>query len=234
MIRRPPRSTSTDTLFPYTTLFRSPCTRTGRHRRRRRHRRRGHPALAGRRRLRRGPGIRHRATDDGRRVHATDRRTGRQRLRPATPGKKTGCSKNADCPTVRCQRLAVGSVLLHQPRKKLMTPRIMATAAAFSFVFFASTSALAAELAPLDKVQSRTADALGLETGDFTVSDLEKDGVATRYRVTTNSGEKYSCYVTSTSGFVGFMSGGSSVSDAVCNQKGKHVANPFLEAAGKL
>src|SRR3546814_8699497 len=29
MIRRPPRSTRTDTLFPYTTLFRSPCRRTG-------------------------------------------------------------------------------------------------------------------------------------------------------------------------------------------------------------
>src|SRR3546814_5566579 len=28
MIRRPPRSTRTDTLFPYTTLFRSPCART--------------------------------------------------------------------------------------------------------------------------------------------------------------------------------------------------------------
>src|SRR3546814_16957956 len=27
MIRRPPRSTRTDTLFPYTTLFRSPCQR---------------------------------------------------------------------------------------------------------------------------------------------------------------------------------------------------------------
>src|SRR3546814_6999787 len=26
MIRRPPRSTRTDTLFPYTTLFRSPCS----------------------------------------------------------------------------------------------------------------------------------------------------------------------------------------------------------------
>src|SRR3546814_17802882 len=26
MIRRPPRSTRTDTLFPYTTLFRSTCT----------------------------------------------------------------------------------------------------------------------------------------------------------------------------------------------------------------
>src|SRR3546814_12006236 len=29
MIRRPPRSTRTDTLFPYTTLFRSPLARRG-------------------------------------------------------------------------------------------------------------------------------------------------------------------------------------------------------------
>src|SRR3546814_10092735 len=29
MIRRPPRSTRTDTLFPYTTLFRSPLPRAG-------------------------------------------------------------------------------------------------------------------------------------------------------------------------------------------------------------
>src|SRR3546814_9539492 len=29
MIRRPPRSTRTDTLFPYTTLFRSPLLRRG-------------------------------------------------------------------------------------------------------------------------------------------------------------------------------------------------------------
>src|SRR3546814_12452983 len=29
MIRRPPRSTRTDTLFPYTTLFRSPVTTRG-------------------------------------------------------------------------------------------------------------------------------------------------------------------------------------------------------------
>src|SRR3546814_6147552 len=43
MIRRPPRSTRTDTLFPYTTLFRS-------RRRRRARRRRGRP----RRRARRG------------------------------------------------------------------------------------------------------------------------------------------------------------------------------------
>src|SRR3546814_2905288 len=29
MIRRPPRSTRTDTLFPYTTLFRSACSSSG-------------------------------------------------------------------------------------------------------------------------------------------------------------------------------------------------------------
>src|SRR3546814_11742779 len=39
MIRRPPRSTRTDTLFPYTTLFRSPvlCERHSRESRLRRH-----------------------------------------------------------------------------------------------------------------------------------------------------------------------------------------------------
>src|SRR3546814_3225610 len=32
MIRRPPRTTRTDTLFPYTTLFRSSAPETGKHR----------------------------------------------------------------------------------------------------------------------------------------------------------------------------------------------------------
>lgn len=114
-----------------------------------------------------------------------------------------------------------------------MTLKSIASATVCSFALIASSSAFAGKLAPLDKVQSRTADALGLETDDFTVSDLEKDGVATRYRVTTNDGEKYSCYVTSTSGLTGFLSGGASVSDAVCNQKGKPATNPLLEAARK-
>src|SRR3546814_4656226 len=39
MIRRPPRSTRTDTLFPYTTLFRSACGRWDRHCRESGHRR---------------------------------------------------------------------------------------------------------------------------------------------------------------------------------------------------
>src|SRR3546814_2712898 len=51
MIRRPPRSTRTDTLFPYTTLFRSPgaatpARRAHRDRRDRRRDPRQHPARA--------------------------------------------------------------------------------------------------------------------------------------------------------------------------------------------
>src|SRR3546814_4291777 len=50
MIRRPPRSTRTDTLFPYTTLFRSGSTAEGRRpgRRRRARRPRREPATGAR------------------------------------------------------------------------------------------------------------------------------------------------------------------------------------------
>src|SRR3546814_18953733 len=55
MIRRPPRATRTDTLFPYTTLFRSPAADEGARRQRRADRRiRVEPDGADRRRLRYG------------------------------------------------------------------------------------------------------------------------------------------------------------------------------------
>src|SRR3546814_11948660 len=47
MVRRPPRSTRTDTLFPYTTLFRSPCP--GGTARQSPRRRRGREARSGKR-----------------------------------------------------------------------------------------------------------------------------------------------------------------------------------------
>lgn len=109
--------------------------------------------------------------------------------------------------------------------------------AAFAGAVLASGHAMAGKLAPLDKIQDRTAETLGLDTDDFTVSDLEKDGVSTRYLVTTTKGEKYKCYVTSTSGIAGFMSGGASVSDAICNKgkgNGPEKKNALLEAADKL
>src|SRR3546814_7861840 len=62
MTRRPPRSTLTATLFPYTTLFRSDRSLFGR--RRRKHRDRGQPARSGGRCL--GPPARHAAAPDRR------------------------------------------------------------------------------------------------------------------------------------------------------------------------
>src|SRR3546814_4929800 len=47
MIRRPPRSTRTDTLFPYTTLFRSPVRQQGRARQAAGAEELGRPAEAG-------------------------------------------------------------------------------------------------------------------------------------------------------------------------------------------
>src|SRR3546814_8138303 len=58
MIRRPPRSTRTDTLFPYTTLFRSPCA--------------GGRPRAGHRRQQMGRGGRPRADAEGDRGPAAD------------------------------------------------------------------------------------------------------------------------------------------------------------------
>src|SRR3546814_11394506 len=76
MIRRPPRSTRTDTLFPYTTLFRSHC-RPGR--------RRPDP---GRPHLPPGPGLRQngsQAARPGRRHPAPDRHGTRMSTAPAAP-----------------------------------------------------------------------------------------------------------------------------------------------------
>src|SRR3546814_3025397 len=59
MIRRPPGSTRTDTLFPYTTLFRSAnCARASRYRRQS-HAPVGHPALRGNDRFRQPRRSRH-------------------------------------------------------------------------------------------------------------------------------------------------------------------------------
>lgn len=127
-----------------------------------------------------------------------------------------------------------GSSLTTDKKGNPMSNKSTMTVMAFACALLASGNAMAGKLAPLDKIQDRTADALGLDADEFTVSDLEKDGVSTRYVVTTKKGEKYKCYVTSTSGLTGFMSGGASVSDAICN-KGNEVGkkNPFLEAAEK-
>ena len=89
-----------------------------------------------------------------------------------------------------------------------------------------------------DAIEKNTASALGMEKGTFTITDRVDDGVKSTYAVKTNSGQKYSCYVTGTVSVVGRV-----VSDAVCNEIGKPAkqavgaggasCNALLKAAGK-
>ncbi len=89
-----------------------------------------------------------------------------------------------------------------------------------------------------DAIESNTAFAIGAEKGTFTISDRVDDGVKSTYAVKTNTGKKYSCYVTGSITVVGRV-----VSDAVCNEAGKPVkqvtgvgapsCNALLKAAGK-
>lgn len=64
-----------------------------------------------------------------------------------------------------------------------------------------------------DALTANTASALGLQPGQFTISDRVDQGVKTTYTVTTNAGARYSCYVTGTVSVTGRL-----VSDALCNE----------------
>ncbi|MDP9902934.1 hypothetical protein [Variovorax ginsengisoli] len=63
-----------------------------------------------------------------------------------------------------------------------------------------------------DAIEQKTAFALGVPKGSFTISDRVNEGMQTNYSVRTNTGKQYSCYVTGTISTVGRV-----VSDAVCN-----------------
>lgn len=77
-------------------------------------------------------------------------------------------------------------------------------------------------------LEDKTAFALGLEKGDFAISNRTDSGVDTNYIVKTKKGQEYRCYV---QGTVSIM--GRTVSDAVCNRKGQPARNPLLEKAGR-
>lgn len=62
-------------------------------------------------------------------------------------------------------------------------------------------------------LEDRTALALGLNKGDFTIINRQDSGVRSDYTVQTKTGAQYSCYVTGAVSIVG-----RSVSDAICNQ----------------
>ena len=77
-----------------------------------------------------------------------------------------------------------------------------------------------------ESLEEKTAFALGLDTGDFTISNRVDEGVQTKYAVKTRTGQEYRCYVTGTVTYLG-----RAVSDAVCSKKGEAAKNPLLERA---
>jgi hypothetical protein len=90
-----------------------------------------------------------------------------------------------------------------------------------------------------DDLETRTASAIGLERGQFTISERVDKGVRTDFTVTTRAGAVHRCYVTGAIGVVGAV-----VSDAVCTRgAGATVGSPagatatpcnaLLKAAGK-
>jgi hypothetical protein len=91
---------------------------------------------------------------------------------------------------------------------------LAATAAAAGCASIAVTDAALAE---------RTAFALGLNQGDFTISNRQDEGTTTRYAVRTKSGQEHSCFV---GGSISVL--GRSVSEAVCTRKGEPARNPLL------
>ena len=66
-----------------------------------------------------------------------------------------------------------------------------------------------------DAIEERTAFALSLQKGAFSIANRVDDGLRSGYSVTTNSGKKYNCYVSGTVSVVGRV-----VSDAICNEIG--------------
>jgi hypothetical protein len=74
-----------------------------------------------------------------------------------------------------------------------------------------------------DAIADRTAFALGLNKGDFTISNRNDEGTTTRYAVRTKSGQDYNCFVGGS-----FSVLGRSVSEAICTKKGETMRNPLL------
>jgi hypothetical protein len=74
-----------------------------------------------------------------------------------------------------------------------------------------------------DAVVDRTAHALGLDRGDFAISNRRDEGTTTRYSVRTKSGQEYNCTIGGSFSVIG-----RSVSDALCSKKGEPAKNPLL------
>lgn len=105
-----------------------------------------------------------------------------------------------------------------------LTGTMMKTFATLSIAITAAAlSACASVIVSDDAVVDRTAFALGLNKGDFTISNRVNEGASARYAVRTKSGQEFNCFLGSTLSILG---GG--VTEAVCNKKGEVGRNPLL------
>ena len=91
-------------------------------------------------------------------------------------------------------------------------------------VLAAATATGCASIAVTDEaLVDRTAFALGLGKGDFTISNRVDEGTTTRYSVKSKSGQEFNCFVGGSIGVLGRV-----VSEAVCTKKGEVARNPLL------
>lgn len=74
-----------------------------------------------------------------------------------------------------------------------------------------------------EAIVDRTAFALGLAKGDFSISNRVDDGTTTRYSVRTRTGQDFNCFV---GGSISVT--GRTVSEAICTRKGEVARNPLL------
>lgn len=72
-----------------------------------------------------------------------------------------------------------------------------------------------------DAIEQKTAAALSLSSGTFTINDRVDDGMRTDYTVKASNGKQYACYVTGTVSVTGRV-----VSDAICTEKAKGTTKP--------
>ena len=91
-------------------------------------------------------------------------------------------------------------------------------------VLAAATATGCASIAVTDEaLVDRTAFALGLGKGDFTISNRVDEGTTTRYSVKARSGQEFNCFVGGSIGVLGRV-----VSEAICTKKGEVARNPLL------
>lgn len=99
------------------------------------------------------------------------------------------------------------------------TRRALAAVPALALLLGGCASVLISQ----DHLQQRTATALGLDAGEFTISNRSDEGGTTRYQVRTRAGQTYFCSVGVAASVLG-----RTVTDALCTRKGEALRNPLL------